>query len=106
MPSKYSIRYGSAYCNASGEAPNKTRMGRVNSRPMTINTPAQHNNSVQARFKISLARALSPLPRAMANNGAPPLPNKLLNAVIMTIMGKQSPTAPSAAVPISGMRAI
>lgn len=42
----------------------------------------------------------------MANNGAPPLPNKLLNAVIMTIMGKQSPTAPSAAVPISGMRAI
>lgn len=94
MPSKYSIRYGSAYCNASGEAPNKTRMGRANSRPMTINTPAQHNNSVQARFKISPARALSPLP------------NKLLNAVIMTIMGKQSPNAPSAAVPISGMRAI
>lgn len=60
MPSKYSIRYGSAYCNASGEAPNKTRMGRANSRPMTINTPAQHNNSVQARFKISPARGLIP----------------------------------------------
>ena len=38
--------------------------------------------------------------------GAPPVPNRLLKAVIMTMIGKQSPTAPRAVVPTSGIRAI
>ena len=43
-------------------------------------------------------------PRSIENSGAPPLPNKLLNAVMITISGKHRPTAPSAAVPTSGIR--
>ena len=34
------------------------------------------------------------------------LPNKLLNAVIITMIGKHNPTAPKAAVPIFGILAI
>ena len=40
------------------------------------------------------------------SGGAPPLPNRLLKAVMITMIGKQSPTAPRAVVPISGIRAI
>lgn len=43
---------------------------------------------------------LSPRPRSIEKRGAPPLPNKLLNAVIITMIGKHNPTAPKAAVPI------
>ena len=45
-------------------------------------------------------------PRLIENKGAPPLPNKLANAVMITTSGKHSPTAPSADVPICGIRAI
>mgnify|MGYP003406212522 FL=1 len=45
-------------------------------------------------------------PLSIAKIGAPPLPNKLLKAVIITIIGKHRPTAPSAVVPISGILAI
>ena len=38
----------------------------------------------------------------MENSGAPPLPNRLEKAVMITMMGKQSPTAPSAVVPTMG----
>jgi len=44
-------------------------------------------------------------PRLIEKSGAPPLPKRLLKAVMMTMIGKQSPTAPSAVVPTSGMRA-
>ena len=60
---------------------------------------------------------LSPRPRSIEKRGAPPLPNKLLNAVIITMIGKHNPTAhilwkkknppaPKAAVPIFGILAI
>ena len=47
-----------------------------------------------------------PFPLLMENKGAPPLPNKLLNAVMITIIGKHKPTAPSAVVPTSGILAM
>ena len=42
----------------------------------------------------------------MEKTGAPPLPNRLAKAVIITISGKHKPTAPSAVVPTSGILAI
>ena len=57
-------------------------------------------------FMIASAFFMFPLPRLIENNGAPPLPNKLLNAVMITIIGKHKPTAPSAVVPTDGILAI
>ena len=46
------------------------------------------------------------LPRSIEKSGAPPVPKRLLNAVMMTITGKHKPTAPRAVVPTSGILAI
>ena len=46
------------------------------------------------------------MPRLIEKRGAPPLPKRLLNAVIITTIGKQSPTAPRAVVPTCGILAI
>ena len=55
---------------------------------------------------IATAFLSSFCPLWIANSGAPPFPNKFANAVMITIKGKHSPTAPSAAVPTSGILAI
>ena len=73
---------------------------------MHINTIAHTESIKNEVFIIMPALFLSPRPRSIEKRGAPPLPNKLLNAVITTISGKQSPTAPRAAVPMFGIRAI
>ena len=57
-------------------------------------------------FIIVLALSESPMPRLIEKRGAPPLPKRLLNAVIITTIGKQSPTAPRAVVPTCGILAI
>ena len=88
------------------DAPNSTRIGRANKKPMAIKTKAQIQTMEKEVFMIFLASCGSFFPRSIENNGAPPLPNRLLNAVIITITGKQRPTAPSAAVPTFGIRAI
>ena len=64
------------------------------------------HNMENAVFIIICALFFSPIPLFIENNGEPPLPNRLAKAVIMIISGKQSPTAPSAAVQISGILAI
>jgi hypothetical protein len=57
-------------------------------------------------FIIVSAFLVFPFPLLMENKGAPPLPNKLQNAVIITIIGKHKPTAPSAVVPTFGILAM
>ena len=71
-----------------------------------MSTMAQIQTMEKEIFIIFFASCGSFLPRSIENNGAPPLPNRLLNAVMITITGKQRPTAPSAAVPMCGIRAI
>ena len=53
-----------------------------------------------------LALFSSPIPLLIENKGAPPLPKRLLKAVIIIIIGKHSPTAPRAFVPTSGILAM
>ena len=55
---------------------------------------------------ISAAFLESFMPRLMEKSGAPPLPKRLLKAVMITIIGKHKPTAPSAVVPTCGILAI
>ena len=73
---------------------------------MHINTIAHTESIKNEVFIIMPALFLSPRPRSIEKRGAPPLPNKLLNAVIITMIGKHNPTAPSAAVPTSAILAI
>ena len=76
------------------------RIGFENSIPhdININAPAQSiENDVSI---ISEASLFFFLPLYIENRGVPPLPNKLANAVIITITGKHIPTAPIAVVPI------
>ena len=53
---------------------------------------------------ISSASSLLPRPRSMEHSGAPPMPNKLANAITMEIMGRQSPRPVKASVAFSGIR--
>ena len=73
---------------------------------MSINTTALKQTIVNDVFMIWTACLFFFCPRLIENKGAPPLPNKLANAVMITTSGKHSPTAPSADVPICGIRAI
>ena len=52
------------------------------------------------------ASFVSFLPRSIEKSGAPPEPKRLLKARIIVMIGKHSPTAPSAVVPTSGILAI
>ena len=88
------------------DAPNKTRIGFAKTIPTIVKTTAPAQTIEKEVFIIRLAFLESPIPRLMEKRGAPPLPNKLLQAVTIVIMGKQSPTAPRAAVLTSGIRAI
>ena len=74
--------------------------------PITINTTPQMHIIENDVFITVSAFFVFPFPLLMENKGAPPLPNKLLNAVIITIIGKHKPTAPSAVVPTSGILAM
>lgn len=69
--------------------------------PISIRNIALAHTIVKDVFKIVFA--LLSVTHAAINGkiGAPPLPKRLLHAVIIIIKGKQSPTAPRAAVPIS-----
>ena len=55
---------------------------------------------------IMEASLLSFRPRSMEKSGAPPEPKRLLKARMIVMIGKQSPTAPRAVVPTSGILAI
>ena len=49
------------------------------------------------------ALTVSPAPLAMEHSGAPPIPNRLANAVIIVITGSASPIPVSASVEAWGM---
>ena len=92
--------------SALSDAPNIVRIGLANKKPIHINK-TEHIVSIKKEvFMIIPALFVSLRPLSIAKIGAPPLPNKLLKAVIITISGKHRPTAPSAVVPISGILAI
>jgi len=82
------------------------RSGFAKRRPVPIRRSALAHTMEKEVFKILFACSLSHFPRLIEKSGAPPLPNRLLHAVMIIISGKQSPTAPSAVVPIFGIRPI
>ena len=71
-----------------------------------VKTTANVQTIVKLVFIIVLAALSSLMPLFIEKSGAPPLPKRLEKAIVSIIIGKQSPTAPSAVVPISGMRAM
>ena len=87
------------------EAPNSVSRGAANKRHMHIRIIAEPQSIVKEVFIMVLAFFSSPIPLLIENKGAPPLPKRLLKAVIIIIIGKHSPTAPRAFVPTSGILA-
>ena len=81
-------------------------MGRPKISPKTVRKTAVEISRKKDVFWIPWASSRRPAPRAIEKRGAPPLPYILVKAVIRMTRGKQRPTAPRAAVPIPGMRAI
>ena len=88
------------------EAPNSVSRGAANKRHMHIRIIAEPQSIVKEVFIMVLAFFSSPIPLLIENKGAPPLPKRLLKAVIIIIIGKHSPTAPRAFVPTSGILAM
>ena len=98
--------YGYAYTIALSEAPNKYKIGFANKIPTAIKIIPPKQSMEKEVFIIIAAFSFSFIPLLIEKIGAPPLPNKLLNAVIIIIIGKHNPTAPKAVVPILGILAI
>ena len=49
------------------------------------------SSMVKVVFKITAARLSSEAPLAIAKSGAPPIPNKLVNAMMIVTIGKVKP---------------
>ena len=64
-----------------------------------VKTTANVQTIVKLVFIIVLAVLSSLMPLFIEKSGAPPLPKRLEKAIVSIIIGKQSPTAPSAVVP-------
>ena len=88
------------------EAPNRVSKGLAKRIPISIRIAALPHNIVNAVFMIISAVLESPFPRLMEKIGAPPEPKRLLKAVMIIMIGKHKPTAPSAVVPTSWILAI
>ena len=88
------------------DVPNRRRIGYPMISPRIVRAAAVMIRRKKEVFWIMDASFLLPAPRDMEKRGAPPLPNMFVKAVIRITIGKHIPTAPSAEVPISGMRAI
>ena len=99
-------RYGRAYLRAFSDAPNTIKRGFAKIMHKAVKTTANVQTIVKLVFIIVLAVLSSLMPLFIEKSGAPPLPKRLEKAIVSIIIGKQSPTAPSAVVPISGMRAM
>ena len=84
-------------------APNRRRRGAANNSPAAVMTTPVRTSMENAVFMTSEALLRSPLPRAIEQSGAPPSPNRFVKAVTMMMIGKQSPTPPSAEVPSPGI---
>ena len=74
--------------SALSDAPNIVRIGLANKKPTHI-SKIEHIVSIKKEvFMIIPALFVSLRPLSIEKIGAPPLPNKLLKAVIITIIGK------------------
>jgi len=91
---------------AFSDAPNTIKRGFAKIMHKAVKTTANVQTIVKLVFIIVLAALSSLMPLFIEKSGAPPLPKRLEKAIVSIIIGKQSPTAPSAVVPISGMRAM
>ena len=80
--------------------------GSVNSNIFEDVYKRQIQSMVKEIFIILWAVSVSFVPLLIENNGAPPPPNRLLNAVMITMIGKHKPTAPKAVVPTPGIRCV
>ncbi len=84
-------------------APNRYSSGFLNASTSAVSTRPVPSSMVKVLPIISAAWASSPRPRAMEKSGAPPVPNRLANAMTMDRMGKVTPTPVSAAEDAPGM---
>ena len=82
------------------------RSGRAHNIPIVIRIMALMHTIENEVFIMRVASVSFLRPLYIENKGTPPPPKRLANAVIITINGKHIPTAPMAAVPTSGIRAI
>ena len=88
--------YAFAYGNVALLAPNRYNSGFRNIRPIPIRSPPV-KRSIEHEFPITFsAFSSSWLPLAMEQRGAPPIPNKLANAVMIVIIGSARPIPVSA----------
>ena len=71
----------------------------MNRYPIAVTTTELIPISVQAFPRMTPARALSPLPRAIENSGTPPVPNSAAKPMISVTIGNVSPT-PVSAMPL------
>ena len=86
------------------DAPNRYSIGLPASPIMTVRTKPVIISSRNEVLSMRSALSLSFAPLAMENKGAPPLPYRLVNAVMSVIIGKHKPIPPRAIVPSPGMR--
>ena len=99
-------RYGSAYLSAFSDAPKSVKRGFAKIMHKAVKMAANVQTIVKLVFIIVFAALSSLMPLFIEKSGAPPLPKRFEKAIVSIIIGKQSPTAPSAVVPTSGMRAM
>ena len=98
LPQIYIEKYSLAKGYVSSLAPNKYNKGFFANNPIVIKMQLQII-SIAKEFPIIFSALLSsPLPLAIEQSGAPPMPNKLVNAVISIIIGKVMPSPVNANV--------
>ncbi len=73
------------------------------SKKKAVSTTEIASRTVKQLPRIRSAASLSPCPILIEAWGAPPIPMRALNAEIIMIIGKETPTPVSAAAPTSGM---
>ena len=88
-------------CKAREEQKNEGRElgreeGRIRQAKVTALKLQKKGHSIEDIAAVSYTHLLF-----IEKSGAPPLPKRLEKAIVSIIIGKQSPTAPSAVVPIS-----
>lgn len=81
----------------SASPPIRSRSGRAAAIRIRLYPAAAHSAPVTVRKNAFCARSVRCAPRALANTLAPPMPNRLLKAVIMLYTGRHSEIAATAA---------
>ena len=79
-------------------------MGRFRAKPSTVSTAPTISIRRKELPMIFSASSLRPAPRSMEHRGAPPMPNRLANAITTEITGRHSPSPVRDRVAWSGIR--